>query len=238
MPGSGSPYGSPTGACWSGWGRWDGPGAQPTDRNQCVLSLDLHGSIGSTGLGTPTSAASSDYNAILWTSDAHRWVQFSDMTSQVNKWIGWALGTVIAVAFLTAPIHEIDEVETYYTYEPLTYRQTLLRNRQVNRICFPWFCERTEVQYGLQNTADASGLFSVNFVFDNDTSRETNTKTITLYAGEEGSVSMVSSLRGQSRFGVNVIAPQKAMQHERTVTKKVNTLSKLDDLWRLRLLRR
>ena len=32
-----SPYGSPTGACWRGWGRWDGPGGKWTARNPASL---------------------------------------------------------------------------------------------------------------------------------------------------------------------------------------------------------
>ena len=151
--------------------------------------------------------------------------------------VGLAVFAVIAVAILIVPVHEVEEVETYYTRELLTYEQTFVRESQVKRFCFPWFCDRTEVQYGLRNTDDALGEFHVNFVFDNDTDRDTKTETITIIAGEEVAVAVESPLRGHSEFTVNVIPPTKLVSHERTVTKKVSTLSKLGELRQLWLLR-
>ena len=160
------------------------------------------------------------------------------MPTQTQKWIGIAISAVIVVAILSVPIHDTEEVETYYSYEPLAFRETLVREKQVRRICFPWFCEKTEVQYRLRNIDDYPGQFSLNIIFDNGTNTDTVTESVNINAGEEVSVSIVSPLKGQSAFELNTIAPKKAIPHKRVVPKKVNTFSQLDELWRFRLLRR
>jgi hypothetical protein len=151
--------------------------------------------------------------------------------------VGLAVFTVIAVSVLIAPVHEVEEVETHYTREPLTYEQTFARESQVRRFCFPWFCDKTQVQYGLRNTDDSLGEFPVNFIFDNGSDRATKTETTTIIAGEEVAVTVVSPLKGQSGFTINVIPPAKRVSHEWTVTKKVSTLSKLGELQQLGFLR-
>ena len=51
--------------------------------------------------------------------------------------VGSAIGAVIVVAILLAPVHEVEQAETYYISEPLTYEETFLRASQVNRVLFP-----------------------------------------------------------------------------------------------------
>lgn len=151
--------------------------------------------------------------------------------------VQFALLAVVAVAILIVPVHEVEEVETYYTPEELAYEQTLVRESQVTRFCFPWFCEKTQVQYGLRNTDDAPGEFRINLIFDNGSERESTTKTTTIIGGEERVVTVESPLRGKSDYTGNVIPPRKLVAHERTVTKNINTLSKLWELRPLRLLK-
>ena len=149
---------------------------------------------------------------------------------QSNGLIGSAILSVIAVAILLVPVHEVQEVETYDAREPLTYERTFLRESQVTRFCFPWFCDKAQVIYGLKNTDDVPGEFRINFIFDNRIERDTTTKSITIIAGEERAISVDSPIGGKSDFTVNVIPPRKIVTHERLVTKKINTLSKLNTL--------
>ena len=145
--------------------------------------------------------------------------------------VEYAIGAVIAVAILLAPVHEVEQVETYYISEPLTYEETFLRPSQVNRFCFPWFCDKTEVQFGIRNTDSDVGNFVITFAFDNGKDRATENVPQTLGSGEELTVSQTSPFRGISEFTVGVAPPSKLVPHQRTVTKHVNTLSQM---WELR----
>ena len=146
-----------------------------------------------------------------------------DLTTMVR----YAIGAAIVVAILLAPVHEVEQVETYYISEPLTYEETFRRASQVNRFCFPWFCDRTEVQYGIRNTDSDVGKFLITFAFDNGTDRATENVPQTVGSGEESTVSQTSPFRGVSEFSVGVAPPSKLVPHQRTVTKRVNTLSQL-----------
>ena len=152
--------------------------------------------------------------------------------------IGYAVAAVIAVAVLLAPFHRVEEVELFFTREPLTYEQTFFNKGQVRGFCFPWvLCNNTEVQYGLKNTDDAPGDFNVNFLFKSDSKVAARTIPARVIPGEEVVVVAKSPLRGESEVTVNVLVPTKDVPHERTVVKHVNTFSKLPDLLRLRRLR-
>ena len=144
-----------------------------------------------------------------------------------------AIGAVIVVAILLVPVHEVEQAETYYISEPLTYEETFLRASQVNRFCFPWLCAKTEVQYGIKNTDSDVGQFVITFIFDTGKDRATENVPQTIASGEEMTVSQTSPFRGVSEFSVDVSPPSKLVPHQRTVTKSVNTLSQLRGLRRV-----
>lgn len=131
-----------------------------------------------------------------------------------------AVGIVIAAIILSTTTWDVEEVETYFTYEPYTYEQALVREDQVRK--FPWFSEVTRVQYIVKNTDVKVGEFDLNFIFDNGTDIETRTETVAIRAGEEKAVTVDSPLKGVSKVSLNVIPPKKSIPQERIITKKVN----------------
>ena len=151
--------------------------------------------------------------------------------------IEYAVAAVFAVALLLAPVHRVEETETFFTREALTYQQSFVGKDQVKGFCFPWFCEKTEVRYLLSNTDLYPGDFNLNFVFSNASEVATKTVTTRAKAGEEMAVVVKSPIRGQSEFTVNVLAPAKPVPHERTVVKYVDTLSMLPGWLKLRRFR-
>ena len=48
----------------------------------------------------------------------------------------FAVSLVLAAIILSMPIDEVEEVETYYTSEPLTYEKSLMREAQVPKWIF------------------------------------------------------------------------------------------------------
>ena len=56
---------------------------------------------------------------------------------------------------------------------PLIYEKTSLPASQVNRFRFPWFCGKTEAQFGIRNTYSDVGKFLFAFAFDDGTNRVT-----------------------------------------------------------------
>lgn len=138
-----------------------------------------------------------------------------------------AVCVVIAASILSAPIGEVQETETYFTSEPYTYQQSLVRVNQVRN--FPWINEVTQAQYIVKNTDAQKGPFVLNFRFDNGAETETKTKTVDILAGEEKAVTIDSSLKGESKVTLNVIPPKKSIPQQRTVTKK---LTGWDYIWR------
>lgn len=131
-----------------------------------------------------------------------------------------ALSVIIVAIMMSTITWEIQEVETYFTSEPYTYEQSLVRINQIRK--FPWIYEVTQAQYMVKNTDTEKGTFVLNFIFDNGAEIETKTKTVDILAGEEKAVTTDSSLKGESTVTLNVIPPKKSIPHERTVTKKVN----------------
>ena len=85
--------------------------------------------------------------------------------------IGTEAATLVAMVILLAPIHEVEQTETAFTRETLTYQETFVRERQVTGFCFPWICNKTQIQYGIRNTDDLPGEFGINVVFDNGSER-------------------------------------------------------------------
>ena len=135
----------------------------------------------------------------------------------------------VLFAFLL-PLHDREEVETYYTEEVLTYTETSVQDTQVTRFCFPWFCERTEVEYGLQNTGAVAGDFAVHFQFHNDGEAATESVTLSVGPGEAEVARSVSPFEGRSEYMIRVEPPVLKIPHRRTVTKQVSTFRVLYDL--------
>ena len=144
-----------------------------------------------------------------------------------------AVGTVIVISILLFPIHHVEQMETYFTREPLTYEETFVRASQVRPFCFPWFCDKTQVQYGIKNTDNGVGVFTVTFAFDNGTDRGTENASVEVQSGAEMTISQNSPLSGISEYSVDVTPPSKLVSHQRTVTKRVHTLSQLSELRRV-----
>lgn len=141
--------------------------------------------------------------------------------------VATALALFIAGVIFFVPIHEVEEVETYYTSEPLTFEKSLILETQVSRWIF-W--DATEVQYIVKNTDVKDGVFTLNFVFRNEKEIKSSTKRITILAGTQEAITEVSPFSGVSNVTLNVIPSNKSVTHERTITKKVTTWDKLGEL--------
>lgn len=135
------------------------------------------------------------------------------------QWIvAVALALLIAGIIFSIPIDTVEEVETYYTPEPLTFEKSPEHERQVRRWIF-W--DATEVQYIIKNTDTIDGVFTLNFVFSNEKEVRSRTKKIEILTGAQKVVTEVSPLNGVSKIMLNVIPPNKLIPHERIVSKNV-----------------
>lgn len=135
--------------------------------------------------------------------------------------IGGAIGLVVAAMILTTVTWEIEVEETYYTKEPYSYEQELVREKQVSMI--PWFWIKvTQTQYIIKNIDVEEGTFTLNFLFDNGTDSEIRTKKVKLSPGEMETITMNSPLSGVSKVSLNVAPPNKTVPQQRTVKKTVN----------------
>ena len=144
-----------------------------------------------------------------------------------------ALGLVFVTSMLLVPMHDVEQTETYFTREPLTYEETFVRANQIRPFCFPWFCDKTQVQYGIKNTDNSVGTFTVTFAFDNGTDRGSENVSVEVQVGAEITISKNSPLRGVSEYSIDVTPPSKLVSHQRIVTKRVNTMSQLSGLRRV-----
>jgi len=141
--------------------------------------------------------------------------------------VGVAVALLIAGIIFFVPIGTVEEVETYYTAEPLTFEKSLEHEAQVRRWIF-W--DATEVQYIIKNTDAKDGVFTLNFIFSNEKEIKSRTKKIKILAGAQEAVTEVSSLNGVSKITLNVIPPNKSVLHERIVSKEVTLW---DRIWEL-----
>jgi len=139
------------------------------------------------------------------------------------------LGVIIAVMLASTITWEVPDVETYVTFEPYNYEQSIVHESQEKR--FLWFFEFTQVQCIVKNTDTKGGNFSLNFIFDNGEKTVTKTKTVEIMAGEKKAVAMDSPIGGKSSVTLNVIPPSHSIPHERTVMKEVTVLDYIGLGW-------
>jgi len=144
-----------------------------------------------------------------------------------NVIVATAIALLIAGIIFFVPIGTVEEVETYYTSEPLKYEKSLISEKQVSK----WiFFQATEVQYIVKNADEIDGLFTLNFLFSNEKETKSSTTRITILAGAQEAVTEVSPLNGVSNVILNVIPPNKQVRHERIVIKEVTTWDRLREL--------
>lgn len=132
-----------------------------------------------------------------------------------------AIFLVVAAIIMSTVTWEVEEVETYYADEPYTYKQELVREKQVPNL--PWFWQEvTQTQYLVKNTDVKDGTFVLNFLFDDGSDTKTRTEKVTILSGEEKAVTMNSPLLGVSIVSLSVVPPNKRVPQQRTVKKTVN----------------
>lgn len=135
-----------------------------------------------------------------------------------NGIVALAIALVVAGTILFVPIGKVDEVETYYTVEPVTYEKTIASESQVSRWIF-W--NATEIQYLIKNTDDVDGIFTLNFIFKNEGDVKTSTKRMEILAGAQEAITVTSPLNGVSTIILNIIPSSKSIPHTRIVTREV-----------------
>lgn len=133
---------------------------------------------------------------------------------------GTAIGMVLFATILSTTTWDVEQNETYISYQPYTYEYSLVRTQQTRP--FPWLHEVTQAQYKLRNEDAQEGQFILNVTFDNGVQSGTTTKKANILAGEGIIVTINSPLSGKSAPILNVIPPNKAVPMQRTVTKKVH----------------
>ena len=144
-----------------------------------------------------------------------------------NVIVATAIALLIAGIIFFVPIGTVEEVETYFTSEPLKYEKSLISEKQVSK----WiFFQATEVQYIVKNADEIDGLFTLNFLFSNEKETKSSTTRIAILAGAQEAVTEVSPLNGVSNVILNVIPPNKQVRHERIVIKEVTTWDRLREL--------
>lgn len=130
---------------------------------------------------------------------------------------------VIAVVAMSVPVIPRQYTETEYTYIPLQYEVT--SPVKLVTSSFLIFFSKTEAHLGIKNIDTSSGIFSLNFVFDNGIEKETITETIELLPGEEQEIKIEVPLSGDVEVEANIIPPYKPIATETTAKKKVNVWS-------------
>jgi hypothetical protein len=138
----------------------------------------------------------------------------------VDPRIGGAIALVIVLIIVSSPIIPVQETVTHYTSEPYSFKQEIVREKQVRP--FPWFWEVTQTQHLIKNTDSADGVFTLNYLFDNGSESKTRTKKVKILAHGEESVTMNSPLSGKSAVSLNVIPPYRSVAQEEIVTKNVS----------------
>lgn len=150
--------------------------------------------------------------------------------------LGSLVFLVAAVVVLNVEMGTEAVVQAYYTYEPLKYEETFLREGTTRKWQWGWPPRVTvpQVQYGLKNLDSAEGEFLVSVSFDNGVDRRSENKGVTLAPGQEETVFVNSPIRGPQSFSVGVTPPSKRVERLREIEVSYKVYEKL---WQLRDLR-
>ena len=150
--------------------------------------------------------------------------------------IGSLVFLVAAVVVLNLEVGTETVVQAYYTYEPLKYEETFVREGTARKWQWGWPPRVTvpQVQYGLKNVDSVEGEFLMSVSFDNGVDRRSENKRVTLAPGQEETVFVSSPIRGPQSFGVGITPPSKRVERQSEVEVSYKVYEKL---WQLRDLR-
>ena len=139
----------------------------------------------------------------------------------------------IAILILNMELGTETVVQDYYSYEPLRYEETFVREGTTTKWQWGWPPRVTvpQVQYGLKNVDAVEGEFLVNVVFTDDSERENGHRRVRLEAGQEETVIFDSPIRGPQSFEISVEPSFKRMQRQREVEVPYKVY---DKLWQLK----
>ena len=150
--------------------------------------------------------------------------------------IGSLVLLVVAVVVLNLEVGTETVVQAYYTYEPLRWEETFVREGTTKKWQWGWPPRVTvpQVQYGLKNVDSIEGEFLVSVSFDNGVDRRSENERVVLAPGQEETVFVASPIRGQQSFGIGVTPPSKHVERLREVEVSYRVY---DKLWQLRGMR-
>ncbi len=150
--------------------------------------------------------------------------------------LGLLILLVAAIVVLNMEVGTETIVEAYYTYEPLRYEETFVKEGTTRTWQWGWPPRVTipQIQYGLKNVDSIEGEFLVTFSFDNGSERRSENKRVTLAPGQEETVFVSSRIRGPQSFSAGVTPPSKRVERLREVEVSYKVYEKL---WQLRALR-
>ncbi|MXX92782.1 MAG: hypothetical protein F4Y63_04910 [Chloroflexi bacterium] len=154
----------------------------------------------------------------------------------IRNGIGALFVLVVAVVVLNLEVGTETVVQPYYTYEPLRWEETFVREGTTTKWQWGWPPRVTvpQVQYGLKNVDSIGGQFLVSVSFDNGVDRRSENKRVVLAPGQEETVFVASPISGQQSFGLDVTPPSKRVQQLREVEVSYKVYEKL---WQLRDMR-
>ena len=139
----------------------------------------------------------------------------------------------IAILILNMELGTETVVQDYYSYEPLRYEETFVREGTTTKWQWGWppRVAVPQVQYGLKNVDPVEGEFLVNVVFTDDSERENGHRRVRLEPGQEETVIFDSPIRGPQSFEISVEPSFKRVQRQREVEVPYKVY---DKLWQLK----
>ena len=152
---------------------------------------------------------------------------------QFHVGLGSLLLVPVAILILNMELGTETVVQAYYSYEPLRYEETFVREGTTTKWHWGWPPRVTvpQVEYGLKNIDAMEGGFLVNVVFTNDIERKNGHRRITLEPGQEETVIFDSPIQGPQSFDVSVEPSFKRVQRQREVEVHYKVY---DKIWQLK----
>lgn len=138
-----------------------------------------------------------------------------------------ALSIVISLVILSVPIIPTEVTEISYKLEPLSFEITSpIRYVTKTEFCLPQIiCTVIEAHQSIKNTDNLTGIFYLNFVFNNSIEKKSVTESVGLLPGEEKEVFTDVPFPDQVDAVVNVIPPKKSVPEKKVITKNVSAWS-------------